>query len=425
MLTKKPFIVLPGRRQCRPRSSAGAAALLSILLAAPQAAGGGENDAAAEAVRAARAAAVPDFGSMVRNADKSQYLDAFGGGDLSLTAEQSALYQNGAGELYGPAVARVTGCRNASDPECLAVQVLDKGFPERPAVGDDVLAGRDEIVEGAEGVPPGTSTDDGTCHDFVVSVPAQTSVEVCRAGGWFEDVSCDAGWMAAQETSLTRWACTKMEAVAEPLVCQAPADFTTKPVYAERCFFDLDAFPTAASGRETAAASASASFPAVCDETRFTEEEFTCDAVLSVSPQASCTMGETTSGQAVGDSTLFDDECPGGDTLTLSHECRREAAASRAVLLSLNGWGDGVSLRSGNSITVAHPTASVCKARLTVVSIDCTGLSCIASAEAVIYGSGVPRGTISAKLPFTAYGQSSALEDVWSDGCATLSGDES
>lgn len=412
----------PLRRTCRGASAAGA--LFALFFALPQALADAADDStaqAAEAVRAARSAQLPDFGAMVREADKSELLDAFGGGDLSLASEQSSLYRNGAGELYGPASARVAGCRSASDPECRAVQVLDKGFPERPDVDGDVLAGRDQIIGGSGSVPPGISTDVGTCRDFVVSVPPQTSTEVCRAGGWFEDAACSTGWIPTQEVSLTRWACTKMDAVVEPLVCRATASFTTKPVFFERCFFGLDLLP-AADGREHAAPSASAFFPAVCEETRFTEEEVVCDAVLSATPQASCAMGDVASGKAVGDSTLFADECPGGDTLTISHECRREAALSRAVLLSLNGWGSAVSLRSGNSLAIVHPTVSACRATLTVTSIECSGLACIASAEAVIYGSGVPRGTIAAKLPFNAYGQSSVVEDVWSDGCAALSG---
>lgn len=376
-----------------------------------------DNTAAADAVRAARETVLPDFGGIVREADKDAVLGSFGAGDLDLVQDQTSLYDEGAGELYGPASTRVVGCRKASDPECLAVQVLDKGFPERPAVPDDVLAGRDEVVEGSGGSGGGTP---GACHDFVVTTPPTVETEVCRAGGWFEDFACAVGWKATSEQTLTRWACSKMPAAESALVCRISADFTTKPAFEERCFFDPDALASTVTGTESSSASVSATFPADCDETRFTVEELSCDAVLDVKPEASCTMGEVTSGTDTGDSTLFGDECPGGDTLTVEHVCRRETAVSRAVQVSLNSWGSAVSLRNGGAATVAHPTVLACEAQLRVTSIECTGISCIASVTATVYGSGIARGSIAAKLPYKAYGKSSHVEDVWTDECAGL-----
>lgn len=93
---------------------------------------------------------------------------------------------------------------------------------------------------------------------------------------------------------------------------------------------------------------------------------------------------------------------------------------SRAVQVSLNSWGSAVSLRNGGAATVAHPTVLACEAQLRVTSIECTGISCIASVTATVYGSGIARGSIAAKLPYKAYGKSSHVEDVWTDECAGL-----
>ena len=73
------------------------------------------------------------------------------------------LWAEGKGTLTGSAEATVIECRGKTDTTCRAIQVLDKGFPERPVIGEDVLAGRDEIVNN----PTVTPDDNGTCKNFL------------------------------------------------------------------------------------------------------------------------------------------------------------------------------------------------------------------------------------------------------------------
>lgn len=189
--TRAPMLLFP------EAAAAGTAAALREAQAADAA--DKAADAAAEAVRAAKATPRPDVKGMIGEAAKrpSEWLGGFGSGDLDAVREEAALYRDGEGELYGPAVNVVAGCRNAEDPECRAVQILDRGFPERPPIPDDILAGRDEVIDGigsgsTGSVAPGIGSS-GVCTDFVISTKPVYAEEVCRLGGWYDEATCRTG----------------------------------------------------------------------------------------------------------------------------------------------------------------------------------------------------------------------------------------
>lgn len=364
---------------------------------------------------------LPDFRADIENADKAEMLGGFGGGDLSQVESQRALYRNGAGELYGPSTSRVAGCRNASDPECLAVQELDRGFPERPVIGEDALAGRDEIVENAGGSVPGLGTD-SECRDFIIETKPSISTEACRPGGPFSDFVCRMGWLETAHAAWTRWSCTKEAAVSQTLACRIPADFSTTTETTERCFFDESALAPAMTVVRTTEASASAVFPATCEAPQAVEEEYVCDMTLTVAPFEGCRAGETASASARGDDSLFTDGCALADTATVSHDCKRELIlGQRAVRVLVNGFPE-VTLRGLGSGTVKSTAAPGCTAQVRVVSHDCAGShaeNCVAKVEAKIKNGSLYTGMISVTLVYTGMG-SSSLADSWSDGCAAF-----
>ena len=167
---------------------------------------------------------------------ESEVLTGFGGGDRSLVSREESYWQSGKGDLYGPSVNRTVRCRSASDPECLAVQVLDRGFTDRPAVPDSMLAGRDEIINGLGNPPAGSSP--GTCHDFSISIPAIRQEMTCSAGAPFIDQTCLTGWEASGASNETRWACFIAPEMEKTFTCRVPAGFSTTTETHYTCLFD-------------------------------------------------------------------------------------------------------------------------------------------------------------------------------------------
>ena len=85
----------------------------------------------AEAVAVARNTQLPDIDGIMANHDG--VLDAVGGGSTEGLDDVKNLWADGKGTLTGSAEATVIECRDRTDTTCRAIQVLDKGFPERPS----------------------------------------------------------------------------------------------------------------------------------------------------------------------------------------------------------------------------------------------------------------------------------------------------
>lgn len=196
---------------------------LSAVLPAASAADDAPAADPADAVSAARSTALPSWKDL--SSKKSEVLSGFGGGDRSLVSREESYWQSGTGDLYGPSVKRTVRCRSASDPECLAVQVLDRGFTDRPAVPDSILAGRDEIINGPGNPPAGSNP--GTCQDFSISIPAIRQEMTCSAGAPFIDQTCFTGWETSGSSNYTRWACFIAPEVEKTFTCRVSAGFST------------------------------------------------------------------------------------------------------------------------------------------------------------------------------------------------------
>lgn len=378
-----------------------------------------------EAVRQAHGVERPDVGGLISNAaqNKEENLGAFGGGDLGLVEKESGYWAGGNGVLFGPASSRVVACRNESDPECQAVQVMDHGFPERPAVPDDVIIGRDEVVEGAGDEVPGVGGDEG-CRSFVIESKPTVETNVCRSGSPFGELTCRAGWEESAVSVMTKWACSKSSPLAESLVCQVPAHFTTTKEHTERCFFDENALAVAYRSTVTTEAEASAVFPATCRATQMTTSDVSCSQILEVAGEPTCTLGEVSKSVTPGPYWLFQDACRQGDTLTIEQTCERALQdRMRTVKLSLNGWP---------SRTLRGPTSSTwssndgkCSATFLIESHVCNGTDCLIKVKVTVKAGLITQGTISALHPYLGWSYNAGLVDSWTDNCAAMEPSES
>lgn len=385
---------------------------------------------ASDAVTAANGTEVPNANDVIGGASPSETLGGFGSGDLSLVEEQTKLYQGGYGSLFNPATDRVVVCRNENDPECLAVQELDHGFPERPEIDDSVLddkndAIHDQVVE----VPGIGSTED--CTQFVVTTDPVKTTETCRPGGWYVTNDCTSGWHVTAGESWTRWSCTKSLAFATTLACRIPASLETTPETTERCYFDTDALAPVSTVKETTTATATGVWPATCRATQIVEENLTCENVLTVTVTPdSCSLGEKATSTTTGDSSLFDDGCPGADTATITTTCAKPSLFGKSFMLKLNGGYPETKITGTTGREIAD-TASPCRAKVTVAEHSCNGTDCLVRATIdIYYRSGTTndwKGAISLRHPYRGYDANagSSTSDSWANGCAALEGKKS
>lgn len=385
---------------------------------------------ASDAVTAANGTEVPNANDVIGGSSPSDTLGGFGSGDLSLVDEQTKLYQGGYGSLFNPATDRVVVCRNENDPECLAVQELDHGFPERPEIDDSVLddkndAIHDQVVE----VPGIGSTED--CTQFVVTTDPVKTTETCRPGGWYVTNDCTSGWHVTAGESWTRWSCTKSLAFATTLACRIPASLETTPETTERCYFDTNALAPVSTVKETTTATATGVWPATCRATQIVEENLTCENVLTVTVTPdSCSLGETATSTTTGDSSLFDDGCPGADTATITTTCAKPSLFGKSFTLKLNGGYPETKITGTTGREIAD-TASPCRAKVTVAEHSCNGTDCLVRATIdIYYRSGTTndwKGAISLRHPYRGYDANagSSTSDSWANGCAALEGKKS
>ena len=167
----------------------------------------------AEAVAAARNTQLPDIDGIMANHDG--VLDAVGGGSTEGLDDVKNLWADGKGTLTGSAEATVIECRGKTDTTCRAIQVLDKGFPERPVVGEDVLAGRDEIVNN----PTVTPDDNDTCKDVTIEADPVEVTKTCRAGGWWNEKACRIGPVEIGKVTAKFFACAEGEGTSSERSC--------------------------------------------------------------------------------------------------------------------------------------------------------------------------------------------------------------
>lgn len=397
--------------------SAAAAILFCPPLAAAEPSAAGDP---VQAVHDAHAVELPDWHQTLKNS--SSIVGSVGGGSLSLVESEKSHWQNGQGNLYAPALTRTVGCRQASDPECLAVQVLDRGFPEHPAVPDSLLSGRDEIVGSTESGGSGSGSQ--SCRDFMIEVPGVTSESVCSVGGPFADRSCRTGWAETVSGTASLWACLIESSRTAHFACSISSSPSAILESHWRCLFNSEALAEQYQSYLVTSAKATAVFPAVCRAPQKTVVLHKCSKTLSVTTDGSCLIGSETTVTARGDAQLGTDSCTGGDTLTITHQCAAGESndSSRVLYVSLNGFGNA-KIRGLKSVSMS---AGACSAAVQVLEHSCTGTdktACTARVRARIYAGSLHSGDIAGTIAYQGWKRGAALTDTWTDGCAGLTGE--
>lgn len=269
-----------------------------------------------EAVAAARNTQLPDIDGIMANHDG--VLDAVGGGSTEGLDDVKNLWADGKGTLTGSAEATVIECRGKTDTTCRAIQVLDKGFPERPVIGEDVLAGRDEIVNN----PTVTPDDNDTCKDVTIEADPVEVTKTCRAGGWWNEKACRIGPVEIGKVTAKYFACAEGEGTSSERSCLTTV--SGKPassVWTERCFFGKESSAASGTVTEETSAVARAIFSGVCTSTDATTETVKCSEVLESNNDHGCVLGDKTTARVNGEYSLSHDPCSDGDVLIGQHTC--------------------------------------------------------------------------------------------------------
>lgn len=371
-----------------------------------------------DAVRSAWETPSPDIGAMnaKADADREAQWPAFEPVTAEGHAKEKAPYDDGYGTLFGPASGEVIRCRTQTDTTCRAIQVLDRGFPERPPIAEDDLAGRDEIVEGSGGSGP----SGGGCRENVVHTPDQVETEVCSAGGFYSDLVCRKGWEDGPATILTRWRCTAGEDREESLGCRVSYSFTTTPVWTSSCFFGEESAEPVKSFRRITTATAHATWKALCRAPQYVVSETLCEDVLEVEKKTeSCTPGSLSTASNSGGADLQGDPCPGGVTLTSEKTCiENEIPNFATIRLTLDGF-PSVQLRGQSYRTVTHSSSSACTCRYKVDAVNCDDGTCIFDVSATVFhrsgSSNRETGQVTVRHVFHA--SVSSWEETWTSTC--------
>ena len=335
------------------------------------------------------------------------YLGAFGGALGRMRGEPA----EGKGTLTGSAEATVIECRGKTDTTCRAIQVLDKGFPERPVIGEDVLAGRDEIVNN----PNVTPDDNGTCKDVTIEADPVEVTKTCRAGGWWNEKACRIGPVEIGKVTAKFFACAEGEGTSSERSCLTTV--SGKPassVWTERCFFGKESSAASGTVTEETSAVARAIFSGVCTSTDATTETVKCSEVLESNNDHGCVLGEKTTASVNGEYSLSHDPCSDGDVLIGQHTCGN----SSYLAIQVKGFKStrislGYTLRN-----IAHRTNSSCKADYEWTKRECSGPTCTAKLGARVYYNGYMTGSM--RLTLTYVNESYYIKEEWVDHCASI-----
>lgn len=370
----------------------------------------------ADAVRAANDTVLPDVNTIVTegttNADRT--FNGFGGLHPEQTGREQALWQDGTGVLLDPAIGAVVNCRDKTDPACRAVQVLDKGFPERPLISEDHLIGRDTVIENAGGHQPGIDNGTTGCKPVIVETQPSFSTETCRAGTPFEDRDCRRGVTQHGTTVSRLFSCGTNEATEKTLACRILSTMETTSDFIERCFFGTDELKPQTTIKEETTARATAVWPVICQAPQATTETVTCDEVLVIENTPVCQPGTSVSVTVTDSGSLTVDACPGGDRVTATHDC----GAGQYVRFSISGFHT-VTLGAGRTAILRGISNRRCRATLVFDSQTCTDAACVARWHADIRHSNFPLGTMTGTLVYPDDNASNTKE-TWVDNCKDL-----
>lgn len=335
-------------------------------------------------------------------------------------AKERAPYRDGYGTLFGPAANEVIRCRTESDPTCRAIQVLDKGFPERPAMSEDILTGRDEVVDNADGGSGGSGSAGTGCRPNIVHTPERVETETCSTGGFYSDLACRKGWEEGPALTLTRWRCTDTKDQESNFTCRVTSAFTTTPVWTSTCSYGSEASAPEKSFFRLTSATAKAVWPATCTAPQYVVSDTVCEDILSVTKQTTaCTVGSVSTASNTGGADLAGDACPGGTVFTSKKPCVANEVTNRASFTLQLDRFPAATLRGPGFRSVTHSTTNACSCRYQVESVTCDNGTCIADLSATVFvqQNGVSRrtGVVTVRHVYTT--EVAVWEESWTSTC--------
>lgn len=378
-----------------------------------------------EAVDAGKSTPLPDYEALM----KGEAVQGFINDNTGSTAELEALRQNGQAVLYAPGRAEADACWSRNDPKCLAVQMVDKGSTNRPTLdpdlAGDLTAGRDDVIDKADDLVDldGTGSSVGNCTDNTTTVTKPEETHTCdvrasAAGGSSVEETCEQRFdeIVSQESV---WACEVKNKESKDEKCSIPVVVRQETTSTLTCFegkkdAELDTCPVTVTAEEKQKHYAACLKPAYKSVTK------TCTRRLTVTAQASCKPGQTTSTSNSDPGVLGEDMVPGMDTLTVTSICSTEGF--KLQLRANSGAGEDVTMTVTSQVFDAVKNVPEGQIRFSG-DVSCNKADCIANATLTVWwsrgSSHVLQGDVSVRFPFVRYVKTSETEH-WSETCTGL-----
>lgn len=378
-----------------------------------------------EAVDAGKSTPLPDYEALM----KGEAVQGFINDNTGSTAELEALRQNGQAVLYAPGRAEADACWSRNDPKCLAVQMVDKGSTNRPTLdpdlAGDLTAGRDEVIDKADDMVDldGTGSSVGNCTDHTTTITKPEETQTCdvrlgQTGGSSVEEICEHRFeeIVSQESV---WACEVKKKESKDEKCSVPVVVRQETTTTLTCFegkkdAELETCPV------TVTAESKQKHYAACLRPAYKSVTKTCTRRLTVTAQASCKPGQTTSTSNSDPGVLGEDMVPGMDTLTVTSICSTEGF--KLQLRANGGAGDDVTMTVTSQVFDALKNVPEGQIRFSG-DVSCSKADCIANATLTVWwsrgSSHVLQGDVSVRFPFVRYVKTSETEH-WSETCTGL-----
>ena len=381
------------------------------------------------AVEAARSTPLPDYKALQATGDIKDVIDSSTGS----TSAIESLRQNGQGVLFAPGRTEADRCWSASDPTCLAVQVVDKASVERPEIdpdlAGDLIAGRDEVAGSADDIidVDGTGST-GSCRPHTSTITKPSTTQTCDVRTWTEGTSsthaCMTAWESIMEES-SAWACRIVEREEFSATCSVPVVVRQETTSRVACYEGVkeaqkNTCPVIVTAEEKQ------KHLAVCVTPLYRTVQRQCSRRLVVKPTGTCTIGAVTEVSNTDYAALTEDAVPGADTLTVSTTCSETPdGVLPSITISTNRTTHGpaeVSVATNEAVFDLPVTLAGGSARFSG-STSCNGRECISSVRMTVFAgtgaSAVYSGEVFARLVFVRFMKIDEAE-YWSETCTGI-----
>ena len=246
-----------------------------------------------------------------------------------------------------------------------------------------------------------------TCEVRTNREPGSSVEEICEKR--FDEILSEA----------SVWACETTLKETKEATCSVPVVVRQQTTTTLACFegkkdAELETCPVTVTAEEKKKHYAACLKPAYKSVTK------TCTRRLTVTAQASCKPGQTTSASNADPGVLGEDMVPGMDTLTVTSMCSTEGI--KLQLRANGGAGEDVTMTVTSQVFDAVRNVPDGQIRFSG-DVTCNKADCIANAKLTVWwsrgSSHVLQGDVSVRLAFVRYVKTSETEH-WSETCTGL-----